>query len=149
MPLLLLTSWDITETWWQSVISIFNSWEVFCMAVLLLGLVLTSCPHCSGRLTRQQEDPECRCLYTWMDQGLRSAIRLQRSYEVQMVSSSSRQMFSTAAWIFTFSHHSPLLGVLAASSVHTPSSPAFLPGQRLSLQTGGLFLPGSFFFNII
>ena len=33
MPLLLLTSWDITETWWQLVISI-NSWEVFCMAVL-------------------------------------------------------------------------------------------------------------------
>lgn len=41
-----------------------------------------------------QDHIKCRYLCMWMDQGLRSVIRLQGSYEVQMVSSPSRQMFS-------------------------------------------------------
>lgn len=99
MPLLLLTSCDITEIWWQLVISIFNSWEVFCMAALLSGVVFNMLSSFLWKADSPR-GPRSRFLCTWTDQGLRCAIRLQGSYQVQMVSSPSRQMFSTAAWIF-------------------------------------------------
>lgn len=93
MPLLLLTIWNTTEIWWQLVISIFNSWEMFCMAVLPAGVGFNML---SSLLWKAHQDHiRCRHLYMWMDQDLRSVIRLLGSYEVQMVSSPSRQMFST------------------------------------------------------
>lgn len=41
-----------------------------------------------------QDHIRCQHLCMWMDQGLRSVIRLQESYEVQMVLFPSRHTFS-------------------------------------------------------
>lgn len=92
MALLLLTNWNTTDMWWQLVISIFNSWEVFFMAVLPPGVGFNML---SSLLWKAHQDHiRCQHLCMWMDQGLRNVIRLQESNEVQMVLFPSRHMFS-------------------------------------------------------
>lgn len=140
MPLLLLTSWDITETQWQLVISIFNSWEVFCMAVLLAGVGFNMLSSFLWKADSPR-GPCSRFLCTWMDQGLRCAIRSKWSHLHPGRCSALQHGF------FQFSHNSPLSMVLVASAVHPPSSAPFRPSQGLCLQTGGFFLSGSVFFQ--
>lgn len=80
MHLLLLSSWNTAEMWWQLVISIFNSWEVFFTAILPAGVVLTCCPHSSGRLTKTTSDVDiCVCGWTKVLEVLSDYKRAMRS----------------------------------------------------------------------
>lgn len=70
MPLLLLSSWNTTEMWWQLVVSIFNSWEVFSTAVLPAGVGFNML---SSTLRKaHQYHTRRRHLRMWMDQSLRT-----------------------------------------------------------------------------
>lgn len=133
MPLLLSTSWDITETWLVS-----NVFSPFLLGRLLHGILAAgvgfdTLPSLLWRLASQHEDLRHKRACTWMDQ-------VQGTYQDK-----AGLMLSTEAESLQLSHRSPLFVILVASFVHSPLFEPFLPSQGLCLQTGGLFLSGSLF----